>query len=205
MERNITISLEKAREWFYSNNESLKEVALQAFTDEELKKPSWESIKTFEDAIKALGTPPGIIEKQISTLNSTMPRNIKDMLIALYKLHFIRKALNGVDWEPALNNGTVYYSWLRWYPKDDSYPTEWTKIGEFKDTCSGEYYTLVGGGDSNSFNGGLGNFLYGYGCSYTNMGLLGCRNNKVARHLIKYFGKVVFDAIHGQYNNYEWV
>lgn len=31
MERNITITLEKAREWYNSDNISLKEVALRAF------------------------------------------------------------------------------------------------------------------------------------------------------------------------------
>ena len=36
MERNITITLEKAREWYNSGNTSLKEIALQAFSKEEL-------------------------------------------------------------------------------------------------------------------------------------------------------------------------
>ena len=36
-ERCISISFEKAREWYKSNNSSLKEIALQAFTKEELE------------------------------------------------------------------------------------------------------------------------------------------------------------------------
>ena len=36
-DRYITISFEKAKEWYNSNNSSLKEVALQAFTKEELE------------------------------------------------------------------------------------------------------------------------------------------------------------------------
>lgn len=36
-ERYITISFEKAKEWYNSNNSSLKEVALQAFDKEELE------------------------------------------------------------------------------------------------------------------------------------------------------------------------
>lgn len=32
--RNVTIILEKAREWFYSEDASLKEIALQAFNRE---------------------------------------------------------------------------------------------------------------------------------------------------------------------------
>ena len=36
MERNITITIEKAKEWYNSNYSSLKEIALQAFSKEEL-------------------------------------------------------------------------------------------------------------------------------------------------------------------------
>jgi hypothetical protein len=36
-ERTIKINIEKAREWYKSNNSSLKEIALQAFTKEELE------------------------------------------------------------------------------------------------------------------------------------------------------------------------
>lgn len=36
MERNITITLEKARELYNSDNESFKEIALQAFDKDEL-------------------------------------------------------------------------------------------------------------------------------------------------------------------------
>lgn len=36
-ERNITVTLDKAREWYNSGNESLKEIALQAFSENELK------------------------------------------------------------------------------------------------------------------------------------------------------------------------
>lgn len=36
-ERYVTISFEKAKEWYNSNNPSLKEIALQAFTKEELE------------------------------------------------------------------------------------------------------------------------------------------------------------------------
>ena len=36
-ERYVTVSLEKAKEWYNSNNSSLKEIALQAFNKEELE------------------------------------------------------------------------------------------------------------------------------------------------------------------------
>ena len=36
-ERNITITIDKAREWYNSENDTLKKIALQAFSKNELK------------------------------------------------------------------------------------------------------------------------------------------------------------------------
>lgn len=47
MERNVKISLEKAREWYNSGNESLKEVALQAFNEGELVINPWGNNQNF--------------------------------------------------------------------------------------------------------------------------------------------------------------
>lgn len=45
-ERNVKVSLEKAREWYKSGG-TLKEIALQAFTKDELEElPKWEEIST---------------------------------------------------------------------------------------------------------------------------------------------------------------
>lgn len=45
-ERNVKVSLEKAREWYKSDG-TLKEIALQAFTKDELEElPKWEEIST---------------------------------------------------------------------------------------------------------------------------------------------------------------
>ena len=54
MERNITITFEKAIEWYNSGNTSLKEIALQAFSKEELTTFDFTKIKTFEDALAIL-------------------------------------------------------------------------------------------------------------------------------------------------------
>ena len=53
-ERNITISLEKAVEWYNSGNDSLKEVALQAFSRDELLY-NYRNIKSLSDACEVLG------------------------------------------------------------------------------------------------------------------------------------------------------
>ena len=52
-ERKITITLEKAREWYNGNNTSLKEIALQAFSKEELI-CNFKSITSFQKACETL-------------------------------------------------------------------------------------------------------------------------------------------------------
>lgn len=44
--RNIKVSLEKAKEWYRSGNSILRELALQAFTEREIKIPSYEEIRS---------------------------------------------------------------------------------------------------------------------------------------------------------------
>lgn len=46
-ERFVTISFEKAKEWYKSNNSSLREIALQAFTKEELEQVDLKEIIDF--------------------------------------------------------------------------------------------------------------------------------------------------------------
>lgn len=43
--RNIKVSLDKAKEWYFNENPILKELALQAFTKKELEIPSYDDIK----------------------------------------------------------------------------------------------------------------------------------------------------------------
>lgn len=87
-ERNITISLEKAVEWYNSGNDSLKEVALQAFGKEELVF-NFRDITTFKKACEALGLNYDIISivtKDVATFSRASA--------AMFKLNIIRKALN---------------------------------------------------------------------------------------------------------------
>lgn len=193
MERNVKISLEKAREWYNSGNESLKEVALQAFKESELVVNPWETIKTFEDACRVLNINP-------KTVDLIYDAHLQNM----YKLQIVKKALNGADWEPKLNTGIIYYPWMRYYPKGNSYNSSWKPVANFKAKEDNKVYTLVGG-DYNSYAGGLGGFGYGSGGVHANRGLLGCKSKEIAEYFGITFSKLIFDAIYGQYNNYTWV
>ena len=52
--RNVEITLDTARKWYYGDNESLREVALQAFTKDELEEKHWRNITTIKDAVDYL-------------------------------------------------------------------------------------------------------------------------------------------------------
>lgn len=53
-ERNITVTFLKARQWYCSNDATLNELALQAFTEQELCAYDFTQIKDFEDALTFL-------------------------------------------------------------------------------------------------------------------------------------------------------
>ena len=193
MERNVKINLEKAREWYNSGNESLKEVALQAFKESELMVNPWKAIKTFEDACRVLGINP-------KTVDLIYDAHLQNM----YKLQIVKKALNGADWEPKLNTGTTYYPWMRYYPKGNSYDSSWKPVANFKAKEDNKVYTLVGR-VCDSYCGGLGYFLCVWGDVSIDPGLLGCKSEEIAKYFGITFGKLIFDAIYGPYNNYTWV
>lgn len=193
MERNVKISLEKAREWYNSDNESLREVALQAFKESELVENPWELIKTFEDACRVLNINPDAVYLIFDA-------HLQNM----YKLKVIKRALNGVEWEPNLNTGIIYFPWLRYHSVSSSYNSDLTPLANFINKKNNEVYTLVGG-DCYHYSGGLSIFCGRYGDVYTGLGLLGCKSKEIAKYFGKTFGKLIFDAIYGQYNNYTWV
>lgn len=193
MERNVKISLEKAREWYKSDNESLKEIALQAFEESELVVNPWETIKTFEDACEVLNIDP----KNVDFIFDSHLEN-------MYKLQIVKKALNGVDWEPKLNTGDIYYPWLKYYPENCSFNSNWKHVASFKCKEDNKVYILVGSSYT-YYGGGLGYFSCGYGEVEANTGLLGCKSEEIAKYFSITFGKLMFDTLYGQYNNYTWV
>lgn len=198
--RNVKISLEQAKEWYTSGDSTLKELALSAFTKEELCQKPWEKIKTFQDACNALGLDASLVKNDLFVLS---PLYNSKMLIAQYKLCIIKNALND-SYSFALNSGTIYYPRLRYYPEDYEYPTKYTKIGDFRNRGNGKIYTLVGGA-CGFCDGGLSYFGYGYGVVDAGRGLLGCKSEEIAKYMSITFGKIIFDAIYGQYINYKWV
>lgn len=196
--RNVTVTLKKAKEWYNSGNTTLKEVALQAFSEKELKVKDFTDIKTLEDVCEALN----MDYEEFLHLKTCLDNA---HLRAVYKLDLIRKALNG-DWKPSLITGNVYYPYVRFYPankaKAKANENGWIVRESF--IADGEKYTLVGSSFSCACDG-LGYFRCGSGGVLTLLGLLGCKSEEVARHMSKYFAKEIFDATYAHHNNYKWV
>lgn len=196
--RNVEVSLTKARKWYKSDNKVLKEVALQAFTKEELEGIDWKSITSFEDACDALS-----LSRKDELTNVKKLKAISVHAAAIYKLDIVRKALNGGE-IPGLVYGKVYYPWVRFYPYDSKPDALTLKknnwiLGETF-VHGGSIHILVGGDCSCCGSCGVGSFSEGYGDVCTDAGLLYCKSKEIAKHMSYYFSRLIFDAVYSQYN-----
>lgn len=109
--RNVELSIEKAMEWYKKGGE-LKEVALQAYKEEELKSLTYEYIcdKLFYKKVYYNINTHGNLEVcenlpkylLICPNNGTSPRQL-EKLLAINKLVNVAKYLND-RWEPDWNN-----------------------------------------------------------------------------------------------------
>lgn len=212
MERNITITLEKAREWYNSDNESLKEVALQAFSKEELDTFDFTKIKTFEDALNALGYNESIKVYIRNTINDISMYSRASA--AMSQLNIVRKALNlGQDLHLTKNpeNSLIYCPYTPFITEESTYYKTGLEsgkveiIGKFKN--EGTLYNVIGGAAIWSNYAGLGYFLYNAHAGYSNPegGFFGCASEKIARHFGKYFGMLIMEAKYGDMVDFEIV
>lgn len=94
--RNITVSLEEAKSWYNGENQTLRKLALQAYTKKELSEP-----QTFRDVLKAFGIQSINVGMKVDgkEVSSVEIGNELDIHI---KLMFIAKYFNGT-WKPGMN------------------------------------------------------------------------------------------------------
>ena len=202
-ERNVTVTLEKAKEWFNSGNATLKDIALQAFGKEELVF-NFRDITTFKKACEALGLNYDIISivtKDVATFSRASA--------AMLKLNIIRKALNlGQDLH--LTKGSpLYYPYNPFVTKSSTYYESYINsgkmeiIGRIKN--EGEEYNVLGGRANDGGLAGLGYFGSGDGVGNANasIGFLGCANKEIAEHFGKYFGMLIIEAKYGDIVDFE--
>lgn len=204
--RNVTVTLEKAKEWYNSNNESLKEIALQAFSRDEIML-DFENITSFKEACIALGL--NCID--ISIIIGNIAR-FSRASAAMLKLNIIRKALNlgqGLHLTKNSGNSYIYYPYNPLITEDSSrYDNELESgslkvIGKIK--SEGTLYRVLGGGVSYIGYTGFGSFrpVDGVGHADAAIGFLGCANPEIAQHFGKYFGMLITEAKYGDMVDFE--
>ena len=198
--RNVTVTLDKAREWFNSGNESLKEIALQAFNKDELTR-NFKNIKTFKDACD-------VLNYDYIAVNNTV-RNIavfSRASAAAFKLNIVRRSLNLGQELPLINYSdfVIYYPDNPFVTKSSIYynSDKMEVIGKFK--CKGEEYYVLNGDVTYNGTFGLGCFSPNASIGYadTNFGLLGCASKEIAIHFGKYFGMLITEAKYGDLEDF---
>lgn len=207
-ERNVTVTIDKAIEWYNSENESLKEIALQAFNESELKF-DFRSIKSLSDACSVLGLSYNEILSELCYIN-----RISRASAAMFKLNIVKKALNlGQElsftknpedsyicypFNPIIHRDSIYYS-------DEIKEGKIKIVGKFK--VEGEIYLILGDSAIASLacSSGLGAFnpKNGSGQTFSNIAFLGCASREIAEHFSRYFGTLITEAKYGDLKGFE--
>lgn len=198
-ERRISITYDKAREWFNGDNESLKEIALKAFNERELIH-NFRDITTFKKACDELGHN---YDDIISKINSIA--EISRASAAMFKLNIIRKALNfGYNLYLVKNAGDsdLYYPVNLFITKSCTFCKSELESGKIeiigKIKSEGNKYYVIGNNANIRRYDGIGCFseYYGIGRAKADIGLLGCANEEIAKHFSKYFGMLITEAMY---------
>lgn len=208
IKRNVSITLEKAQEWYNSGNDSLKEIALQAFNESELKF-NFRRIKSLSDACSVLGLDYNVILSETCYMKS-----ISRASAAMFNLNIIKKALNlGKELSFTKNPEDSYicYPFNPIIRKDSTYYSDEIKegrikiVGKFK--VEGEIYLILGDSAIASLtcSSGLGAFnpKNGSGQAFSNIAFLGCASREIAEHFSRYFGTLITEAKYGDLKDFE--
>lgn len=212
-DRNITITIDQARKWYNSGSESLKEIALQAFSENELKF-DFKSITSFEKACEVLDIDYDDID---SVIGDAIIFGCGKFSAAMLKLNIIRRALNlGYDLYLTENpkGSYIYYPYNPFADESSNYVDEFNAdkpikklkiIGKFKN--KGVLYNILGGAAILSSGKGVACFCSGYkvGYGFFDSGFLGCATEEIAEHFSKYFGVLITEAKYGDLEDFEIV
>lgn len=208
IKRNVSITLEKAQEWYNSGNDSLKEIALQAFNENELKF-DFRNIKSLCDACNVLGLNYNEVLSELCYI-----KKISKASAAMFKLNIIKKALNlGKELSFTKNpeDSYIYYPFNPIIRRDSIYYNDEIEegkikiVGKFK--VEGEIYLILG--DSaiagvTCFSGlSAFNSKNGSSQAFSNIAFLGCASREIAEHFSRYFGTLITEAKYGDLKGFE--
>lgn len=198
--RNVNVTLEKAKEW-YKKGGDLKEVALQAFTEEELKGVDFKCITTMNDVLRVLDINDHEYCHTIAHLDQYSKASV-----AAFKLNLVRKALN-LGQKMDFKKGTIWYPYTPAILPNNSYCKDSYEVEVAKVKIGCDTFTLLGGYADFGADAGLGYFFSGNGVanSFAYVGFLGCATKEIAQHMGKHFAKLIFEAKYGDTVDYKWV
>ena len=203
--KKIDVSLNEAKEWYNSGNETLRKLALKAFSKDELTY-NFKDITTFKKACEVLGLNYDdmfYITKNIATISKASA--------AMFKLIIIRKALNlGQDLHLTKDpkDSCIYYPFNPFVTKSSTYYESDINSGKMevigKIKSEGEEYNVLGDYAFIGGHAGLGDFYSdGVGGANVGVGFLGCANKEIAQHFGKYFGMLITEAKYGDIVDFE--
>ena len=205
--KKIDLTLDEARELYKGGNKTLKEIALRAFSEDELNENYFSEITTFEDAVGTIGMNLNWALRMVEELETASKASA-----AMFKLNIIRKALNSgqdINLTKDPKDSCIHYPCIPLITKDSTYyydelvSGEMEIIGRFR-YKNNEYYVLCGGASANIYDG-LGGFNFTSGTSFAdaNFAFLGCANEEIAKHFGKYFGVLITEAKFGDLDGFE--
>ena len=205
--KTLNVAISEAREWYNSGNETLKELALRCYSLDDLKVVPFNKIKSFEDAVNALGND---IEHANFIVN--VLEHQSKASAAMYKLNIVRKALNyGQDLHLTKSQKQFYYPFNPIVSEGSTYYKEELKLGKMeiigKIMEKGVEYCVLNGDPYSTFGFGLCGFSVtsGVGTASANVGFLGCANEEIAKHFGKYFGMLITEVKYGDLQGFEIV
>lgn len=206
----VKLTLDEAKELYQSNNETLMKLALKVFPENALNPPSFDKIRSFEDAMTVLGMNVDDGSSIVNTLKET-----SKAMAAMYKLSIIRKALNlGQNLSLIKSddeNSLVYCPKNPFIVKDSTYYKNDVElyrmeiIGRFNN--DGIDYFVLNGDPGISGHSGLAVYdgLICVGHAKTDFGFLGCASAEIAEHFGKFFGMLITEAKYGDLPDFEIV
>lgn len=201
-ERTIKVSLQKAREWYNSNNESLKEIALQAFPEKTLICKSFYDIKNIKDAIQYLINN-NMCKDLIDEYQAAKPGSYSEkiceyrIIVAALTHNEERKLKIGDCWFPIVQFCEIGKEKYCWGNK---------RIGTIKH--DGKKYALVSGSAYDGASAGLGYFSsrHGVSLSWTPMGFRSVSSKEIAQYISEQFGRLLFEVHYGGTNcDWKWI
>lgn len=108
--RTIKVTLDKAREWYFSGNNVLRELAIQAFTKKELETPTYQQI--------ALMVGPFEIskEEQVLKVLAEFYKKPSDVIKPNYDKYFIGKS--SYDGWTVIKHSSVMYTGISYFLRE---------------------------------------------------------------------------------------